>query len=550
VHGGLGVGDFAVLLAREGADAAGGGASAEAGAGAVGVPGAGDAAVVTQYELGWEQLIAHARELGPDPAFAGVDDRDLEVAVHARAVEASVALARLFEVLVEFVVRGIWAEQGCRTPGAWLSWKLGIGASTAREWVRVAVRLRELPQIAARFAEGTLSYSKVRALTRIALPDMQDWLLGWADHATAAELEHIARQLRGAQQGRHAAPDADDDPGWDVSVRSLAGGRAEIRLVGPAEDIYELEDRCRRAAERRRAEPAVADQATDTNEPGSASAEADDEEVERTPVLGGGELGAALAQAILAGTADNPPDTSGLDRHTLVLHTPADALAAASAEASGQPVPVRDASGRIRSMDRRVLRRLACEAGIVVATLGGDGNPLDVGRRKRQVAAALRRAVLLRDRQSCRFPGCATVRNLHVHHILHWADGGPTVRDNLVTVCAHHHRYLHACHDDGRPWTIRLSGDGNHTFHAHDDPVATPHAGPTPAVAMAARNASGEAGPTTPATAAWPAPDGRPGPHAPLEWDGPGHYDLDLAVAVLQQHLDDVLPPDPLTTAA
>ena len=67
---------------------------------------------------------------------------------------------------------------------------------------------------------------------------------------------------------------------------------------------------------------------------------------------------------------------------------------------------------------------------------------------------------------------------------------------------------------------------------------------------MAARNASAEAGSTTTATAAWPAPDGRPAPHAPLEWDGPGHYDLDLAVAVLQQHLDDVLPPDHLTTAA
>ncbi|HSK23473.1 MAG TPA: DUF222 domain-containing protein [Egicoccus sp.] len=494
--------------------------------------GAGDLAVATQRELGWEQLIAHARDLGRDPAFADLDDRAVEVAVHTRAVEASVALSRLFEVLAEFVVRGIWADQGCRTPGAWLSWKLGIGASTAREWVRVAVRLRELPLIAGRFADGTLSYSKVRALTRIALPDMQTWLLDWADRGTAAELEHIARQLRGVQQGRHKADPDDDLDGWDVSVRSLVGGRAEIRLVGPAEEIFELEERCRRAARQHRAE-------------------IDEADVERSPVVTGAELGSAMADAILAGTADNPPDTSGLDRHTLVLHTPADALAAAPAEASGRPVPARDGSGRIRSLDRRVLRRLACEAGIVVAALDGDGNPLDVGRRKRQVSAALRRAVLLRDRQSCRFPGCGTTRNLHVHHVVHWADGGPTVRDNLITLCAHHHRHLHACHDDGRPWTIGLSGDGDHTFRAHDDPAAVPHAGPTPEVAvevaaMIAVAGSASAGAGRPAAE----PGGRPGPHAPIEWDGPGHYDLDLAVAVLQQHLDDVLPPDRLTTAA
>ncbi|MFA9433021.1 hypothetical protein [Egicoccus sp. AB-alg2] len=108
-----------------------------------------DAAVITQRELGWEQLFAHARTLGGDPALAPLSDHDVEVALHARAGELTIALARLFDLLAEFVVRGIWADQGCRTPGTWLSWKLGLGASTAREWVRVALRLRELPTIRA-----------------------------------------------------------------------------------------------------------------------------------------------------------------------------------------------------------------------------------------------------------------------------------------------------------------------------------------------------------------------------------------------------------------
>lgn len=585
MHGGLRVDDVAEVLATGGryGRRVGGGASAEAlprgegashgddAAGPATGPGLGDAAVVTQRELGWEQLWAHARELGRDPVFAGLDDREIEVALHTRAVEASAALARLFEVLAEFVVRGIWAEQGCRTPGAWLSWKLGIGASTAREWVRVAIRLRELPLIAERFAQGGLSYSKTRALTRIALPDTQTWLLQWADHATAAQLEHISRNLRGLQQARHAPADAADDDGWAVAVRSRPGGRAELRLEGPAEEIYELEARCRRHAERELAQQRAAG--------GSASAEADpdpdpdpdlgpdrDTRADDVPWATSAQLARAVATAVLAGTADNPPDTSGLDRHTLVLHTPADALAApadADADLEGDaplPVPVRDPTGRIRSLDRRVLRRLACDAGIVVAVTDGDGTPLDIGRRKRQVSAALRRAVLLRDRQSCRFPGCATTRHLHVHHIHHWADGGPTVRDNLITLCGHHHRFIHHCHGTGRPWHIELRPGGQHRFREHATVAPVPNAGPTPDVTAAIDDAGGPASPTTgigsaSAEAAATVRDllddplGRPGPHAPLEWDGPGHYGLDLAVAVLQQHLDAVLPPTYLLAA-
>ena len=69
-------------------------------------------------------------------------------------------------------------------------------------------------------------------------------------------------------------------------------------------------------------------------------------------------------------------------------------------------------------------RRLACDAS-VVRILERDGRPLSVGRRTRTVPPALRRALRSRDR-SCRFPGCCQRRFLHVHHIAHWAHGGPT----------------------------------------------------------------------------------------------------------------------------
>ncbi|GAA2184484.1 HNH endonuclease signature motif containing protein [Micromonospora lupini] len=102
------------------------------------------------------------------------------------------------------------------------------------------------------------------------------------------------------------------------------------------------------------------------------------------------------------------------------------------------------------------VRRLACDAAILPAALGGTGQPLDLGRQRRLVTGPLRRALVLRDR-GCAFPGCdRPPRWCDAHHIHHWADGGPTNLNNAVLLCGHHHRHIH--HND---WTLRL-GDDNH----------------------------------------------------------------------------------------
>ena len=65
-----------------------------------------------------------------------------------------------------------------------------------------------------------------------------------------------------------------------------------------------------------------------------------------------------------------------------------------------------------------------------------------IGRRTRAVPPAIRRALRVRD-GGCRFPGCDRSRYVHAHHIKHWADGGETSLDNLVTLCSFHHRLVH-----------------------------------------------------------------------------------------------------------
>ncbi len=116
-------------------------------------------------------------------------------------------------------------------------------------------------------------------------------------------------------------------------------------------------------------------------------------------------------------------------------------------------------------------RRLACDAQILPAVLGSDGQILDVGQSRRLISGTLRRALVLRD-AGCAFPGCTRPpRWCDGHHIRSWASGGPTSLDNSVLLCGHHHRLIH--HSD---WTVRLRHDGHPEFlpPAHLDPSRRP----------------------------------------------------------------------------
>ena len=86
-----------------------------------------------------------------------------------------------------------WYRAGFLTCAQWLSWRIGVGPKAAREKVRVARALRELPRIDASFGRGELSYSKVRALTRVATPVTEQDLLDLALHATASQLDRLVR---------------------------------------------------------------------------------------------------------------------------------------------------------------------------------------------------------------------------------------------------------------------------------------------------------------------------------------------------------------------
>ena len=111
----------------------------------------------------------------------------------------SAATYRFLCLLNEFDERGAWVGEGIKSFAHWLNWRCGIGLTAAREKIRVAKALPELPAISAAFRVGTLSYSKVRALTRVATPANESTLLEMAQSATASQIERICHGLRRCQ---------------------------------------------------------------------------------------------------------------------------------------------------------------------------------------------------------------------------------------------------------------------------------------------------------------------------------------------------------------
>ena len=101
-------------------------------------------------------------------------------------------------------------------------------------------------------------------------------------------------------------------------------------------------------------------------------------------------------------------------------------------------------AGNDEVLSAETVRRLACEASIIPAMLGGPSQPLDVGHAERFFTPAQRRALAIRDK-GCSIPGCTVPPQwCHAHHAVPWYLGGPTDLSNGVLLCGRHHTVVHA----------------------------------------------------------------------------------------------------------
>ena len=271
----------------------------------------------------------------------------------------------------------------------------------------MAHALLALPKIRSAFAEGSVSYSKVRAMTRVATPENEELLLNIARHGTAYHVERFVSQYRRDEKLRDPAFVENRHEAREVTYHYDADGNLVIQARIPAEQGEVV----LKALER----------AMDVHPKGGPSAETSEEPAaaRRADAL------CEMAECYL-----NHPENAGTtsDRYQVVVHVSTETEAA---HLENGPCVSAETSAR-----------LSCDCCVTTLKEDASGEPLDIGRRSRTIPAPMRRALIARD-GGCRFPGCTRYRFCDGHHIKHWRDGGETSLDNLVLLCRHHHRLVH-----------------------------------------------------------------------------------------------------------
>jgi hypothetical protein len=300
----------------------------------------------------------------------------------------------------EFDARGGWGN-GFRSCAEWLTWRVGLAPGAARERVRVARALGTLPRLSAALARGEVSYSKVRALTRVASPETEERLLKVGRAGTAAHVERIVRAWRyvdrkaeireTAERHRNRTLQAYQDEDGMVIVRGRLepeAGAVLMQALTAARDTL---------PQRRRADVPA----------GTRTGLFVDDD----PPTWGQQQADALVLVAETALHHGIEPGSPAERYQVVVHV--DAAVLFDAEVTG------DAVVEGARVSAETSQRLACDASRVVMRHDAYGSIMEVGARTRTIPPAIRRALQHRD-QGCRFPGCGS-RFGQGHHIRHWA---------------------------------------------------------------------------------------------------------------------------------
>ena len=419
-----------------------------------------------------------------DLALASVPLERLEAQICELAGHLAAATCRFLVMLADFDARRGWASWEMNSCAQWLSWKCQMSSGAAREHVRVARALRDLPVIRGEFAAARLSYAKVRALTRIATAETERGLAEIAGPMTGNQLERFARAHRQVTSADDAATRVRRRLAWRLEEDgSLAGtfrlpplaGAVLLKALRAATGDLEhphdsgAEEYAGVSAETPPGGPSAV--ATSSNLAdallvvaeaflaGKAAA-ADDPEVYQVIVhVGTGALTTAAAGAagvVPERTADVSEGTAGVSAETPAAARPEPGTPGDPAD----PARCHVEDGPALSVS--TAQMLACTAALSWMLHDHDGAVLDLGRRRRRPNAALRRAARERDHCRCRFPGCES-RRVDLHHIQHWINGGRTSLTNLISLCPYHHKLVH-----DRGYLITAQSGGAFAFFRPD----------------------------------------------------------------------------------
>ncbi len=324
--------------------------------------------------------------------------RDLEV---LKQLEGSLKRQKL-DSIAELERREIWRADGAKDMAQWVAAHCDESRWRSRRWVDAAQAIEGLPAIRRALSQGALSLDKVCELTRFATPASEVGLVAWAMGVSLATVKRKADR---------ATVDPIEEIRADDDARSLSWWYEDDRrlhLEGflPAEQGATVVGALERLAERLPSDP--------------------DQERAYT-------IDARRADALVALSSQAIADDPDPGRARVNLHVDL-------ADLTG-----RSGSGELEAggvVHPAVASMLCCDATVRAIIHGEGGHTVGIGRASRNVPPWLMRQLRQRDR-GCTFPGCHHKRFVVAHHIWWWEWGGPTDLDNLVLVCAFHHKRIH-----------------------------------------------------------------------------------------------------------
>lgn len=395
-------------------------------------------------------------EQGARPDVEDMDLSAMAEEITTLAGHIAAATCRLLELLAAFDAGGGWHDGGIRSCAQWLTWRCGLSSSTAHEHVRVAHALAGLPVVRAAFGRGELSYSKARALTRVATPDSEAQLVSVATHATAGQLDRLCSGLGRAGSNNEVLDPVDPTEGDETDGQSSAEDTRQ-NAAGP-NDTHRRESSAEDSgdADSRHSDPTPGDRA----DPDAPADLPGDRDRDISALVARSDAAALMCLARHA-LATPPADTGSSTPIRLIVHTTDQTLTALATPSSADQPPNRLSSAQdaglaeptptvaildagpgisLLPLGPDTLRRLACESLVEPATHPDDDRPPRVEHR---FATARQRRALLRRDGGCSFPGCPRRRHLHAHHRVEWSQGGSTSMDNLLLICQHHHKLVH-----------------------------------------------------------------------------------------------------------
>jgi hypothetical protein len=343
-------------------------------------------------------------------------------------------------LLAEIERRRLFQRDGHLSAAAWLTNAFKMSWGVARDQVRVARALDEMPATRAAVEAGDVSMCAARSLVAArdadpsAFASAEPQLVEAARIHSVCDLGRVVTYWRQAVE-RERGIDGDEALRAQRRLHSSVTMHGMVRVDGVLDpETGETVLTALRAV-------------TDAEMRGRSKDDVDDRSAAQRRA---DALGEVCRQWL-----DRPdrPTVGGELPHVTVTIS-ADALAGGEGAHDMDhvgPIPIGTA------------RRLACDASVMRVVLSERSEPLDVGRRSKVVPAPMRRAVIVRDGR-CRFPGCDRPHTwCDAHHIIHWADGGSTALSNLILLCRQHHRAIHTGRarldmDDGPPIFRRPDG--------------------------------------------------------------------------------------------